>query len=152
MAEGESFGNCPGGPRQAGPCWAGWLHTTPPPQALWDRWLALLFVQWGHVAPPSVPLSHAPTGSISAGSLIPDALVKIWEANHYDSDVFIQSKWFTITPGFACGENCAKIQPVLPPNLVSFQASHLTFLSLSHFICTMVIEPILVARQDQMRQ
>lgn len=91
-------------------------------------------------------------GSISAGSLIPAALVKIWEANHYDSDVFIQSKWFTITPGFACEQNRAKIQPVLPPKLVSFQASYLTFLSLSYFICTMVIEPILVARQDQMSQ
>ena len=34
----------------------------------------------------------------------------------------------------------------------SSEVSHLTFLSLSHFICTMVIEPILVARQDQMRQ
>ena len=56
------------------------------------------------MAPPSVPLSHPPTESISAGSLIPAALVKIWEANHYDSDVFIQSKWFTITPGFACEE------------------------------------------------
>lgn len=69
------------------------------------------------MAPRSVPLSHPLTGSTSAGSLIPAALVKIWEANDYDSEVFIQSKWFAITPGFAYGENRAKIQPVLLPAL-----------------------------------
>ena len=69
------------------------------------------------MAPRSVPLSHPLTGSTSAGSLIPAALVKIWEANDYDSEVFIQSKWFAVTPGFAYGENRAKIQPVLPPAL-----------------------------------